>query len=144
MEVNITLVDDLLARADTDSKLSTTAVAKARKDRATQCGIINPNCTFGPNEKQTAFLQAALLLEALGEGDFISVDHARSFLVEEKIPSDYVKSAVSVSVATLTANYGELVGQAAHTNTQIGLPFAFVIVRRNDQTQFKSITCRQC
>ncbi|KAL3662003.1 hypothetical protein V7S43_012810 [Phytophthora oleae] len=109
MEVNITLAEDLLACADADGKINTAAVAQARKDRATVCEVINPECTFGANEKQTAFLQAALLLEALGAGDFISVDHARSFLIDEKIPSDFVKSADPVSVAVLTARYVELV-----------------------------------
>ncbi|KAG1713571.1 hypothetical protein DVH05_001358 [Phytophthora capsici] len=112
MEVNITLAEDLLARADADGKISTAAVAQAHKDRVAACEVINPECTFGANEKQTALLQAALLLEALGAGDFITVDHARSFLIDEKIPSDFVKSADPVSVAVMTAKYVELVSQA--------------------------------
>ncbi|KAF1785268.1 Chloroperoxidase [Phytophthora cactorum] len=78
-------------------RINTTAVAHTRRDRVTMCEAINPECTFGANEKQTAFLQAALLLTVLGQGDFISVDHARSFLVEEQIPSDFVKAAEAVS-----------------------------------------------
>ncbi|KAF4043349.1 Peroxidase family 2 protein [Phytophthora infestans] len=112
MEINITLAEDFLARADASGKINTTAVALTRSDRLTMCEAINPECTFGANEKQTAFLQAALLLTVLGKGDFISVDHARSFMVDEKIPSDFVKAAESVSVATLTAKYVELVSQA--------------------------------
>ncbi|KAK1944286.1 putative sterigmatocystin biosynthesis peroxidase stcC [Phytophthora citrophthora] len=112
MEVNITLAEDLLSRADADGKINTTAVAQAHNDRVSACKVINPECTFGANEKQTALLQAVLLLEALGAGDFISVDHARSFLIDEKIPSDFVKSADPVSVAVMTAKYVELVSQA--------------------------------
>ncbi|OWY96094.1 Chloroperoxidase [Phytophthora megakarya] len=111
MEVNITLADDMLARADEHGNINTSVVAQIRKDRVTLCETINPECTFGDDEKQTAFLQAALLLKVLGRGDFISVDHARSFLVEEKIPSDYVKSEEPVSVAALTAKYVELISQ---------------------------------
>ncbi|ETN16893.1 hypothetical protein PPTG_05987 [Phytophthora nicotianae INRA-310] len=112
MEINTTLAEDFLARGGASGKINTTAVAHARADRVTMCEAINPECTFGANEKQTAFLQAALLLTVLGQGDYISVDHARSFLVDEKIPSDFVKAAEPVSVATLTAKYVELVSQA--------------------------------
>ncbi|KAF1785826.1 hypothetical protein JG687_00012171 [Phytophthora cactorum] len=112
MEINSTLAEDFLTRADASEKINTTAVAHTRRDRVTMCEAINPECTFGANEKQTAFLQAALLLTVLGQGDFISVDHARSFLFEEQIPSDFVKAAEAVSVATLTAKYVELVSQA--------------------------------
>ncbi|POM60709.1 hypothetical protein PHPALM_30394 [Phytophthora palmivora] len=113
MEVNITLADDMLARADESGKINTTVVAQVRNDRVKLCQNINPECTFGDDEKTTAFLQAALLLKVLGQGDFISADHARSFLVEERIPSDYVKSVEPVSVAALSAKYVELISQAS-------------------------------
>ncbi|RLN14100.1 hypothetical protein BBI17_009662 [Phytophthora kernoviae] len=89
MVVNATLADDLLARSDGAGMISTTAVAHVRRDRATLCETTNPECTFGANEKKKSFNQASLLLLALGSGDAISVDHARSFLVDEEIPSDF-------------------------------------------------------
>ncbi|GMF09858.1 unnamed protein product [Phytophthora lilii] len=109
MLVNVTLAEDLLARSNDKGKIDTTAVAHVRKDRATLCETSNPECTFGDNEKKKAFLQASLLLLGLGEGDVISKHHARSFLVEEKIPKDYVKPAEPVSVAALSAKSLELV-----------------------------------
>ncbi|KAG7375959.1 hypothetical protein PHYPSEUDO_014778 [Phytophthora pseudosyringae] len=113
MEVNITLAHDVFARADGNGKIDTAAIAHARKDRAALCETSNPECTFGASEKKKAFLQAALLLKALGEGDAISVKHAKSFLVEEKIPTGFVKAAEPVSVAALGAKSAELVAQAS-------------------------------
>lgn len=113
MEVNITLVDDLLARTDSHDMITTTAVAQVRKDRATLCETSNPECTFGDNEKKKSFTQASLLLMALGKGDEISVEHARSFLVDEKIPSDVVKAKEPVTLAAIGKKSAELVAQAS-------------------------------
>ncbi|GMF11373.1 unnamed protein product [Phytophthora lilii] len=113
MELNVSLADDLLARADADGKISTTAIAQTRRDRTALCRSNNPECTFGQSESTTSFLQAALLLLGLGEGDYISVDHARSFLVEERIPADYPKYVEPVTVAAMTAKFGELVAQVS-------------------------------
>ncbi|KAL4129849.1 hypothetical protein KRP22_007768 [Phytophthora ramorum] len=113
MLVNATLAEDVFARADADGMINTPAVASVRKDRAVLCETTNPECTFGASEKKKSFLQAALLLVALGEGDAISVEHARSFLVKEQIPSDFVKSVEPVSVARLNATSAELVALAS-------------------------------
>ncbi|RLN06694.1 hypothetical protein BBJ28_00003028 [Nothophytophthora sp. Chile5] len=103
MAVNSTLAEELFARADDQGMITTRAVAQARKDLAALCESENPQCELGFNEKKNAFLQASLLLLALGEGDAISVGHARSFLVDERIPSDYVKASSPVSVLALAA-----------------------------------------
>ncbi|GMF53422.1 unnamed protein product [Phytophthora fragariaefolia] len=113
MDVNVTLADDLRAHADADGMIDTAAIAKVRKDRAILCETTNPECTFGENEKKKSFLQASLLLMAFGQGDSISAEHARSFLVEEKIPSDFVKAKEPVSVAALGKKSAELVAQAS-------------------------------
>ncbi|KAG6615248.1 uncharacterized protein IUM83_15304 [Phytophthora cinnamomi] len=113
MEVNITLANDVLARADGNGMITTTAIAKVRKDRAALCEASNPECTFGDGEKKKAFTQASLLLMAFGRGDTISVQHARSFLVEEKIPRDFVKAKEPVSLAALAKKSAELVAQAS-------------------------------
>ncbi|KAF4043348.1 Peroxidase family 2 protein [Phytophthora infestans] len=113
MEVNMTLAGDVLSRADSNGRINTTAIAQVRKDRAILCETINPECTFGESEKKKSFLQAALLLKALGEGDFISVDHAKAFLIDERIPKDFVKSKEPVSVAMLGAKSAELVALAS-------------------------------
>ncbi|KAG7387873.1 hypothetical protein PHYBOEH_008113 [Phytophthora boehmeriae] len=112
MVVNTTLADDLLARSDDADMINTTAVAHVRRHRAILCETTNPECTFGAGEKKKSFNQASLLLLALGGGDAISVDHARSFLVDERIPSDFVKSATPVTVAALGTKSAELVAQA--------------------------------
>ncbi|OWZ05597.1 hypothetical protein PHMEG_00022284 [Phytophthora megakarya] len=113
MDVNVTLAEDIFARADANGKIDTAAVAQVRKDRATLCETSNPECMFGDGEKKKSFNQAALLLKGLGKGDFISVDHAKSFLVEEKIPSNYEKPTEPVTLAILAAKSAELVKLAA-------------------------------
>ncbi|KAF4318109.1 hypothetical protein JM18_007160 [Phytophthora kernoviae] len=85
MAVDSALAADFLARDDGAGMINTTAVARARTDRETVGKAENSEYSLSASLKQTAFLQAALLLLAL---------------------------ASPVSVAALTAKYVELVGQA--------------------------------
>ncbi|CAH0478039.1 unnamed protein product [Peronospora belbahrii] len=113
MVVNLTLANDLIKRADTNGMISTAAIAAVRRDRATFCMTSNPRCQFGDSEKGKSFTQAALLLLSLGVGDAISVEAAWSFLVDEKIPSNYVKPAKPVTLNTIRVKSAELVALAA-------------------------------
>ncbi|TDH71198.1 hypothetical protein CCR75_002705 [Bremia lactucae] len=112
VEVNTTLAKDFLSRADADGKISLAAVAKARVDRDNQCKAINPVCNYTAPVEMTAFRQAALLLHIMGQIDFITAAHAESFLVQEKIPVDFVKSGVPITVAALNMTYTKLVEAA--------------------------------
>ncbi|GMF18503.1 unnamed protein product [Phytophthora lilii] len=105
MTVNMTLADDVLARADLTGKINTTAIAQ---DRALLCETSNPECNFNDQAKLAAFSEAALLLLGFGQGDFVSADHAWSFLVEEQIPNDYVKAAEPLTSAIIGAKVAEL------------------------------------
>lgn len=111
-DVNLTLARNFLNRADSEGKITLAAVANARVDFAAMCEAINPECNFDATVRQTAFRQAALLLSILGKTDFISADHAKAFLVDEKFPSDFVKSATPVTIASLNETYNRLVDAA--------------------------------
>ncbi|POM80935.1 Chloroperoxidase [Phytophthora palmivora] len=78
-------------------------VAGSRKDRGKTCNAENPQCSYGVKAQSLAFLEASVLLMALGTGDTITVDHARSFIVNEKIPDDYTRPKSTVGTVALLA-----------------------------------------
>ncbi|RLN57339.1 hypothetical protein BBJ29_005607 [Phytophthora kernoviae] len=96
MLVNETLAEDLFARAGYDGLLTNTIVAETRRDRGNTCNAENPECTYGVKAQTLAFLEASALLTSLGTGDNISVEHAHSFIINEKIPDDYTTPDLSV------------------------------------------------
>ncbi|GAB9474351.1 Chloroperoxidase [Globisporangium polare] len=102
-EVNAALAADFLSRKNANGRLGFAEVGKARKDRLATCLAKNPNCTFGAAQSKNAFAEGAALIGAMGgrTNDSISVAHARSFLVEERIPSDFKKAAVAISLTDL-------------------------------------------
>lgn len=105
-EVNATLAADFLARTNAQGTIGIEQVGKARKDRYLACMTMNPECTFGSVQAKNGFSEGAALIAAMGgrkNNDTICVTHAHSFLVEERIPSDYVKPAVAISLADLGA-----------------------------------------
>ncbi|OWZ05598.1 Chloroperoxidase [Phytophthora megakarya] len=103
MTVNETLAEDLFNRAGSDGLLTNKIVARTRKDRGNMCNAENPECSYGVKAQSLAFLEASVLLMALGTGDTISVDHARSFIINEKIPDDYKRPASTVGTVALLA-----------------------------------------
>ncbi|GMF89382.1 unnamed protein product [Phytophthora fragariaefolia] len=103
MIVNVTLAEEFFSRAGSDGLLTNNIVAKTRKDRGNMCNSQNPECSYGLKAQSLAFLEASVLLMALGSGDTISVDHARSFIVNEKIPAGYTAPKSSVGVAAVSA-----------------------------------------
>ncbi|CEG44508.1 hypothetical protein F443_05248 [Plasmopara halstedii] len=100
-EVNITLANDLLANAK-DGKLDKHIMATARRERETQCKMENPEYSLPWKGQVAAYGEAALLLIALGDSksETISVEHATSFLVDERIPDDLCQSIEPISTAT--------------------------------------------
>ncbi|EGZ19471.1 chloroperoxidase [Phytophthora sojae] len=112
MTANVTLAEEFFSRAGSDGLLTNSIVAKTRKDRGNTCNAQNPECSYGVQAQSLAFLEASVLLMALGSGDSISVDHARSFIVDEKIPADYKAPKSSVGVAAVTARAALLKAQS--------------------------------
>ncbi|KUF99153.1 hypothetical protein AM588_10008347 [Phytophthora nicotianae] len=57
-------------------------------------------------------LDAMAFLEAVNHGNSISVDHARSFIMDEKIPDDYTRPKSTVGVVELSARAASLKAQS--------------------------------
>ncbi|KAG7387870.1 hypothetical protein PHYBOEH_008110 [Phytophthora boehmeriae] len=108
MFANETMAEELFARAGADGLLTNKIVAATRKDRGKTCNAQNPECTYGVKAQTLAFLEASVLLMALGTGDTISVEHARSFIMNEKIPDDYMTPKSTISVVALLARAAKL------------------------------------
>lgn len=98
-QVNGTLVDELLQRADKDGIISAKALAHYRHDREAECKKTDPKYDFSLKPTATAYGEASLLV--LGMGDYasesISVAHAKSFLKDERIPEDFERSKVAIT-----------------------------------------------
>lgn len=102
-EVNLLLAADFLSRRNAEGRIGLAEVGKARKDRLAACKSNNPNCDFGAAQTKNAFAEGAALIGAMGgrQNDSISVAHARSFLVLEKIPTDFVKASTAITLVDL-------------------------------------------
>lgn len=101
MNTDIDLVNDLLGRADSSGQISVSAVAAVRKDRLASCLSNNPTCSFGVTQSTIAYGESCTLLLGFGakaSDSSISVAHATSFLVDERIPDDFVKASSAVTL----------------------------------------------
>lgn len=114
-EANLLLVADLLQRADSEGFVGVEAVGKTRKDRLATCLAENPECSFTAAQARTAFAEGAAFIAAMGakrNNDTISVAHALSFLVLEKLPYDFKKSDTPVSLVDLATYSGKIAAYA--------------------------------
>ncbi|KAK1940074.1 putative sterigmatocystin biosynthesis peroxidase stcC [Phytophthora citrophthora] len=100
-EINITLADNLFAKSK-DGKLDKHVLATGRRQRESQCKKENPEYALPVKAQAAAYGESALLLLAMGdyESETISEEHAKSFLVDEKIPDDFHRSDKPISTAT--------------------------------------------
>lgn len=110
-EVNATLVANLFTYANSEKRIGIPEAGKARKDRAASCMKKNPTCDLGPKPTKLAFLEAAALVAIMGgrrNNDTISVAHARSFLLDERIPADYKKPELPFTSADIAEYLGRI------------------------------------
>lgn len=106
MLVNHTLVAQLLDRAAGDGPaddrlLTTQALAQYRRDRTRESAESNPAFHLLAAQRFQIMFEAASLLVVMGDraSATISVRHARSFLVHERIPSDFQRSEQPITTA---------------------------------------------
>lgn len=101
--INISMVADFLARADSTGRIGAEAVGKTRKDRLATCRATNPTCAISVAQTRTALGEGAALIGVMGGmlNASVSVEHAYSFLVMEQIPVDYKKAASPIVPADL-------------------------------------------
>jgi hypothetical protein len=107
--LDATLWADLLSRAK-DGKFGVSALAGARKNRMELCKAKPTGCDFGAKQRFLAFGEAALLLRGMGgsNDESCSVEFAKSFFEEERIPANYVKSKSAVNLPELLATVAKI------------------------------------
>lgn len=111
MNTDTILVDDLIGRADSSGRISVSAVSAVRKERLATCWTNNPTCTFGTSQMSIAYTESCTFLLGFGakySDSSISVEHARSFLVDERIPDDFVKAESAVTLWDVSVLSGQL------------------------------------
>ncbi|TMW67458.1 hypothetical protein Poli38472_011078 [Pythium oligandrum] len=102
--VNATLVKKILARTDpTTQRITKKCLASLRRDRENESAKTNPQYVFGSRQQAIAYAESALVVLAFGDyyKETISVDHARTFLLKEKIPETWTASPVPITLAKM-------------------------------------------
>ncbi|ETI33254.1 hypothetical protein F441_19928 [Phytophthora nicotianae CJ01A1] len=109
-EVNITLANDLLNRGKASNKLGVNEVGNAYKDRRQAGKPYEPKYSLSDAQKTQSYSQGAGLLLVFGakNGESVSLDVARSFLVEERIPDGWKPAATPITVADSRATSAKL------------------------------------
>ncbi|GMF41485.1 unnamed protein product [Phytophthora fragariaefolia] len=100
--VNITLADNLLSRTNDDRHITRMALAVYRREREGDSATNTPDFedTFTAQRALTSYSESAIFLLVMGDDatTSVSVDHARSFLAKERIPNEYEKPRVPVTL----------------------------------------------
>ncbi|OWZ08135.1 Chloroperoxidase [Phytophthora megakarya] len=118
-KVNMTLVDEFLSMGEDIGNrrgrvLTKRSVARFRRHREIECAHDNPEFSMSALASFVAYGEASFIL--LGLGDYttstISVDHARSFLVNERIPTHFRPSKTPITVTRVLFAIAELAFRA--------------------------------
>ncbi|RLN38364.1 hypothetical protein BBO99_00006239 [Phytophthora kernoviae] len=110
-KVDNKLASDLLERGEASGKLGVTELAAARKARLADSIATNPNVTFGTTQQTLAYTEASILLLGFGAktNESVSLDVARSFLVDEKIPNGWARASSAITVAEVRATVANII-----------------------------------
>ncbi|KAG7377252.1 hypothetical protein PHYBOEH_000978 [Phytophthora boehmeriae] len=100
--VNATLVSNLLSRSNEAQQLSKEALAAHRREREAESTATTSDFeqTFTFQRALISYSESAIMLLVMGDHgtSTLSVDHAHSFLMEERIPDDYEKPTSPVTL----------------------------------------------
>ncbi|ETI51382.1 hypothetical protein F441_05249 [Phytophthora nicotianae CJ01A1] len=114
-KVNKTLVGELLASAEhigghSGRVLTTNTMARFRRRREIECARDNPKFSMSALASFVANGEASFVLQGLGDytSATISVEHAQSFLVDERIPTDYRPSKTPITITSVLLAIAEL------------------------------------
>lgn len=111
-QLNSTLADDLLAHADADGNLGVKELAAVRKARLSASVATNPAVVFGASQQTLAFTEASIFLLGFGaksNGTTVSRDVARSFVVDERIPTGWTRAATPITVADVRMTVASII-----------------------------------
>ncbi|GAB9466549.1 hypothetical protein Gpo141_00003921 [Globisporangium polare] len=101
--VNSSLAEELFALVNEDGDdqriITKRVIATYRVGREAQCKARDPAFTFAFKRQLAAYAEIAAALLAMGdyESESISVEAARSFLVDERFPHDFKKSKTAIT-----------------------------------------------
>ncbi|KAH7479862.1 putative sterigmatocystin biosynthesis peroxidase stcC [Phytophthora ramorum] len=114
VNMNETMVDNLLARSLDGKTLGVTEVGETRKDRLAECRANNPECVFGSNQTTFSYLEAAVFIVGCGGNvnESVTVEAAHSFVWDERIPDNYVASAVPITLTFMRSVMAKLLAYA--------------------------------
>ncbi|KAG6944917.1 hypothetical protein JG688_00016839 [Phytophthora aleatoria] len=109
-EVNIKLANDLFNRGKASKALGVNEVGNAYKDRRLAGKPYEPKYSLSDAQKTQSYSQGAGLLLVFGakNGESVSLDVARSFLVDERIPLGWKRAATPITVADSRATSAKL------------------------------------
>ncbi|KAG6966974.1 hypothetical protein JG688_00006519 [Phytophthora aleatoria] len=114
-KVNKTLVAELLSSAEdigghSGRVLTKNTVARFRHRREIECARDNPEFSMSALASFVANGEASFVLQGMGDytSATISVEHARSFLVDERIPTDFRPSKTPITIASVLLTIAEL------------------------------------
>lgn len=99
--VNQEFAEQLFKLAKSNQILGVPELATFRKAREAYCAEKNPEYVLNGKKKFLAYGEASLLLNVLGRDESISLRHARSFLVDERIPEDYERPSKGMGLPDL-------------------------------------------
>ncbi|RLN87562.1 hypothetical protein BBJ28_00006574 [Nothophytophthora sp. Chile5] len=101
-QVNSTLANDLLSRGDNNQHITRMSLAVHRRKREEDSAANTPDFAEGFTAQRAlvSYSETAVLLLCMGDyaTATISVDHARCFLVDERIPEDFTKSKTPITM----------------------------------------------
>ncbi|KAF4142466.1 Peroxidase family protein 2 [Phytophthora infestans] len=109
-EVNISLANDLFNRGKISNKLGVNEVGNAYKDRRQEGKSHEPKYSLSDAQKTQSYSQGAGLLLVFGakNGESVSLDVARSFLIDERIPQGWKPAATPITVADSRATSAKI------------------------------------
>ncbi|ETK78872.1 hypothetical protein F441_15461 [Phytophthora nicotianae CJ01A1] len=110
ININETMVEDLLNRSLDGKTLGVTEVGETRRDRLAECRANNPECVFGSNQTTFSYLEAAVFIVGCGGNvnESVTVEAAHSFVWDERIPDNYVASAEPVTFSYMQSVMAKL------------------------------------
>lgn len=110
ININETLVEDLMNRSLDGKTLGVTEVGETRRDRLAECRANNPECVFTANQTTFSYLEAAVFIVGCGGNvnETVTVEAAHSFVWDERIPANYVASAEPITLTFMRSVMAKL------------------------------------
>ncbi|KAI8611166.1 hypothetical protein BC830DRAFT_1069046 [Chytriomyces sp. MP71] len=104
------LVEALISESRDGQFITADDIAAFRAQRWKEAERNNFNLDFGLPQQVTACVETSVALNVLGRNGKIPIDHVLSFLLEERIPDNYIRPVKEIPLASIQ---GDTVAQLA-------------------------------